>query len=547
MKQLSKVLIVSVLCSLMVGGTAGAQKAVYVSGDSEQVGARITYDYLTDSMFHVNTKVGYVTDIEMKAGERITYIAGGDTARWLIDKATVSNTEHVYIKPMEKNITTNIIINTNLHSYRLEVTSCDSYDPLITFKFEDRNSGNGIVIPGRKKSDFRVSAQNLNYQYRIKAKTKADISLMPSEIFDDGTKTYIRIPKSNKYDLPVIYNIDPWDSNTLSMVNYRSQGDYFIVDRVMEHGRLFYHQKFYVDFFNEAIEKVKAKEFPANRGHRGMLGRLREALEEEAEDIRYDIADIIGDDSEDRKNSYRVNENMAPADPQYNKEEMSEKERIQHEAELRREAERAEDIRQAREAKLQEKQRLAEQRAMKKEAERQAKLQKEAEQRRQAELRKAQLQREQALEAQRAREAEQARLQAEARQQEESRLRQMEAERRKLEAERIKREEAQKREDARIVAEAQRLQAERERLAQLEAHKREQDEARKMLQMAKDMERIRKVAMQEEKRKDAQIRSEAYEAQRPIREAEQAKENSIVEAQRARHAAKLASMEERGE
>ena len=195
MKKMDKILTAGLLLTLMVSSHSYAQKPVYALDDAVKVGSRVTYKYLPDSQFHVNTKMGFITDIELKPGETITYIAGGDTSRWLIDKAVVANVQHVYIKPIEKDIKTNVIVNTNLHSYRLEVSSGDNYDPLVTFDFDDNKSygGSGMSLKELRANRLSVSGKK-NFDYRIKAKKNADVSLMPAEIFDDGVKTYIRMP-----------------------------------------------------------------------------------------------------------------------------------------------------------------------------------------------------------------------------------------------------------------------------------------------------------------------------------------------------------------
>ena len=314
MKHFDKIVVAGLVSSIIFSTSSvyAKQKTTYESSDGVHVGARVTYRYLPDSMFRVKAKIGYVTDIELKQGEVVTYIAGGDTSRWLIDKAMVSNIQHVYLKPIEKDIKTNVIINTNLHSYRIEVVSGDEYDPLVTFKFDETNS----PVSGNKNySSFgnEMRSGRRNYNYRIKAKKNVDITLMPQEIFDDGMKTYIKMRRENKYDLPVIYTLDPWDGKTLSMVNYRVQGDYFVVDRVIEHGRLYFHQKFYIDFNNEGISKKKIKEY---RQRDTMVGRMRKAWDDGREelnegwvrardDVRREV-DALNEKSSDRKKGIRV-------------------------------------------------------------------------------------------------------------------------------------------------------------------------------------------------------------------------------------------------
>ena len=78
---------------------------------------------------------------------------------------------------------------------------------------------------------------------------KADTALFPLKVFDDGTRTYIQMPKSNKYDLPVLYNVENIDKEKLTLVNYRIHGAYFIADRVFTHARLYYSSSVYVDLY----------------------------------------------------------------------------------------------------------------------------------------------------------------------------------------------------------------------------------------------------------------------------------------------------------
>ena len=72
---------------------------------------------------------------------------------------------------------------------------------------------------------------------------------------DDGVRTYIEMPK-NRYDLPVLYNVDDMDDEKLTLVNYRIKGKYYIADRVFNHARLQYTSKLYVDIYpKEGDEK----------------------------------------------------------------------------------------------------------------------------------------------------------------------------------------------------------------------------------------------------------------------------------------------------
>ena len=84
-----------------------------------------------------------------------------------------------------------------------------------------------------------------NRKYKVKKHGKLEKTLYPTEIFDDGTRTYILMPQSNKYDLPVLYNVD--FENKMTLVNYRIKNGYIIADRVFRRARLCYTPKTYLD------------------------------------------------------------------------------------------------------------------------------------------------------------------------------------------------------------------------------------------------------------------------------------------------------------
>lgn len=556
MNKMNKFLMTGLLCSVMACSHTYAQKPVYAQDDAVRVGSRVTYDYYADSLFHVNTKLGFVTDIELKPGETITYIAGGDTTRWLIDKAMVANVQHVYIKPVEKDIKTNVIVNTNLHSYRLEVSSGENYDPLITFRFPEKESSYDNIASRYSSSSSVVKK---NFDYRIKAKKNADVSLMPVEIFDDGTKTYIRMPDDNKYDLPVIYNIDPWDGKTLSMVNYRRQGDYFVVDRVMEHGRLFYHQKFYVDFYNEAIEKTKTKEY---RQRDTLGGRIREAFSDVGDEIRDDVNTITG--SSDRVRGIRVYdmEEDCSVNPYERERILKEQERV--EREQQKEQERIERERQKEQVRLQrmrddelnaraeqarrlaEERELQQRRLVEQQKKEQAALlkQQKAEALRQQQLREQQLEQkriqaeQQRLAVEKERARQEALRKAEEKRQLEAKKQYEEQMRQKAEAERLRQEELRRQEAKRIAAEQKaKLAAEKERARQealRQAELKRQEEARRVAlekQRAEEARRKEAIRLETEKRNAEIARLTELENKKleEIRKLQEAKRQQVAQ------------------
>lgn len=228
-------------------------KAKYTYDDANISGSQLTFEYVPQSLYEVNCKIGHITDIILKQGETIQYIGAGDTAQWMVDNTVVDGTAHVYVKPKLTDITTNLIVNTEYHSYRLVLTSTDTYHPIVKWNFAKEDAAifeeNERSKYGKAKGDGSIRPNDfkkLNFNYKLDRHKNMEAHFLPVSIYDDGIHTYIKMQQNNKYDLPVVYSVS--QNNELSLVNYRVLGNLFVIDRVFEHGRIFYTRKASVDF-----------------------------------------------------------------------------------------------------------------------------------------------------------------------------------------------------------------------------------------------------------------------------------------------------------
>lgn len=248
------------------------QKAFYTTEDAYVSAAKLMYDYNEGSVYQVYVQLGHVTDIILHPNEKLVGVLAGDTERWNMDTANVDHTVHVYLKPKFSDISTNFIINTEKRSYRLLVLSKDTYNPVISWDYPEemyRKLASTEVYENHEEKEFldiftekidgRYIAKTMNYSYETKGSKKADKALFPLKVFDDGTRTYIQMPKSNQYDLPVLYNVENTDKEKLTLVNYRIHGTYFIADRVFTHARLYYSATVYVDLYPKKAETSRLK------------------------------------------------------------------------------------------------------------------------------------------------------------------------------------------------------------------------------------------------------------------------------------------------
>ena len=195
------------------------------------------FTYYEGGIYKIYCKEGYLTDIQLQAGETITAILGGDTARWMVDKAQsgTGNEEqwHVYVKPLKSGISTNFIINTDRHSYQIQVRSTDWYTPTIGWVYPTE-----IATIFRKKEEkdretvdlSHTVPERLNFNYKIE---KKNYRWTPLTVFDDGVKTYIKMPTSMSSDEAPALLIKE-SNGGLMLVNYRVQGNCYIVDRLFD-------------------------------------------------------------------------------------------------------------------------------------------------------------------------------------------------------------------------------------------------------------------------------------------------------------------------
>ena len=291
--SLTKKTICGILLFSSCGFSSFADQAVYSVFDGKQVAAKTVYSYKPDSQYEVHCKVGYITDIKLKTGESVSYSLVGDSSRWMFDQTTVGGVTHIYIKPMAEGIQTNLIVNSSTRSYRFIISEGpEAYSPIIEFTFEDEERKEIYSKPAKLTNKQKVfneifttedklsgkkALKTLNRKYEMKKHGKIEDDMLPTDIFDDGIRTYLKMPSSNKYDLPTLYLVD--ENDKLTLVNYRTKDAYFVADRVFSKARLKYSAKTYVDI-------VATKDDSDNSDKQSISEHIQNVISEAYEDIK---------------------------------------------------------------------------------------------------------------------------------------------------------------------------------------------------------------------------------------------------------------------
>jgi type IV secretion system protein VirB9 len=79
-----------------------------------------------------------------------------------------------------------------------------------------------------------IAVEKMNFDYRVAG---GDAHIRPMLVFDDGAKTYIKMPPAIQHmETPVLLVIGTDGKGT--MTNYRVQQQTYVVDRLFDHARL---------------------------------------------------------------------------------------------------------------------------------------------------------------------------------------------------------------------------------------------------------------------------------------------------------------------
>lgn len=189
--------------------------------------------------------------IELQQGEHLTGEPQiGDSVRWNITPAafgkTDTETSVIVVKPQEAGLDTNLLLTTDRRAYYIRLVSkpedyiarvAFSYtaDELAAKKWQEHLARQ----EAEQRSASRVGAlaspdlESVNFEYEV----AGPAAIRPIQVFDDGVKTYIRLPASAmNRETPVLMVIGA--DGKPEMLNYRVKGSMYIVDRLLDRARM---------------------------------------------------------------------------------------------------------------------------------------------------------------------------------------------------------------------------------------------------------------------------------------------------------------------
>jgi P-type conjugative transfer protein TrbG len=189
-----------------------------------------------------------VCDVALQPGEQVNSINLGDTARWTVEPAITGSgggeVQHLIIKPLDVGLETSLVVTTNRRTYHFRLRSHRTrYMPQVSFTYPEDAMAKWEAIKTREGRDRRDNTLpqtgeylgNLSFDYEV----SGSAAWKPLRVYNDGSKTIIQMPSTMAQgEAPTLLVVRKdgglFSDDETVMVNYRVQGNRYIVDAVFD-------------------------------------------------------------------------------------------------------------------------------------------------------------------------------------------------------------------------------------------------------------------------------------------------------------------------
>jgi len=201
------------------------------------------YPFAEGSIYQVYTSPEQVTDIALEKGEGLITVSAGDTKRWTVGDTVsgsgVDQQVHIIVKPSEANLSTNAVITSTKRTYYLDLKSfADTYMAAVSWRyprdviksiFKEKPQVPELIKASFTTASLDVDHRDVRFDYLIKGDNP---DWRPTRVFDDGKKVFIQFPEALAVsEAPPLFLTDE-NGKQGKLVNYRVNGDYYVVDRL---------------------------------------------------------------------------------------------------------------------------------------------------------------------------------------------------------------------------------------------------------------------------------------------------------------------------
>jgi type IV secretion system protein TrbG len=199
--------------------------------------------------------------VALEPGETILGRALGDTARWLwVELVGSGSRPYVMVKPKEFDLLTNAAIVTDRRLYRVELVAPGKprasqevpYDSLVSFWYPDdwakaetaKLEANAVRLT--ENAELRTLDEplasdltGLQFDYGFDKPFRRALPWKPLLVFDDGARTYVRLPRQALGDAPpLVFGTVAGKPSPLEARVAGKAGDWLVIPTVASRFRL---------------------------------------------------------------------------------------------------------------------------------------------------------------------------------------------------------------------------------------------------------------------------------------------------------------------
>ncbi|WP_282611321.1 TrbG/VirB9 family P-type conjugative transfer protein [Pelagibius sp. Alg239-R121] len=182
----------------------------------------MTFEYFEDDVYPIETYTGYALTLIFEETESVIYWIGGDLETWEV--APLSYPNHLSVK-VKRDIDqpTNLNVRTSRRHYTFVLTSHTGTTPEgVGFRYSFRYPEPEIAETVKPRSIFEVH-RNATGTVNLDYAAVGSNLLRPVQVFDDGVKTYIRLPPRSVRPSIFAMEIDGYE-RTINSGDYLDDG-----------------------------------------------------------------------------------------------------------------------------------------------------------------------------------------------------------------------------------------------------------------------------------------------------------------------------------
>lgn len=217
--------------TLILAAAALALSAPAAAGD-RRIAARF---FNVDEVVQITGQAGVQTSIAFAEDERIENVAIGDSTSWQITPNKRANL--LFVKPLSPRARTNMTVVTDKRTYFFDLIASPTAQPLYMVRFTYPDEPKAVVEQAENKTptlnpaessvsegDQPLDPAKLNFAWT----KRGDAKLYPSQVYDDGTSTYLSWPVGAAQPAVLIRD----EKGTEGPVNYAVRGDMIVIEGV---------------------------------------------------------------------------------------------------------------------------------------------------------------------------------------------------------------------------------------------------------------------------------------------------------------------------